>query len=302
MRTALFFQGETRSNLSTMAVNGRHRNPPNYLYYVMSVQALPLEISPREYHPVEPLNPEEDFRIQQRLKDEGNLPQHIAIIMDGDRRWAVERNLPKTEGHRFGRESVRDIVRACGQLQIEALTLYTFSTENWSRPEAEVAELMQWLHESLRDEVSELHENNVSLNAIGRTDALSPTIQLALEHALAQTKDNTGLKLNLALNYGGRSELVDAFRKLAAEVAAGRLDPEDIDEDQISGALYTADLPDPDLLIRTSGEMRLSNFLPWQMVYTEICFVGDVHWPDFRRQHLYEAIAAYQQRQRRFGG
>ena len=276
---------------------------PTELYrYAMSVQALPLEISPREYHPVEPLNPEEDFRIQQRLKDEGNLPQHIAIIMDGDRRWAVERNLPKTEGHRFGRESVRDIVRACGQLQIEALTLYTFSTENWSRPEAEVAELMQWLHESLRDEVSELHENNVSLNAIGRTDALSPTIQLALEHALAQTKDNTGLKLNLALNYGGRSELVDAFRKLAAEVAAGRLDPEDIDEDQISGALYTADLPDPDLLIRTSGEMRLSNFLPWQMVYTEICFVGDVHWPDFRRQHLYEAIAAYQQRQRRFGG
>ncbi len=268
----------------------------------MSPQALPLEISPREYHPVKPLHPEEDFRIQQRLKDEGNLPQHIAIIMDGDRRWAVERNLPKTEGHRFGRESVRDIVRACGQLQIEALTLYTFSTENWSRPESEVEELMQWLHESLRDEVSELHENNVSLNAIGRTGALSPTVQLALEHALAQTRDNTGLKLNLALNYGGRSELVDAFRKLAAEIAAGRLSPEDIDEEQISDALYTADLPDPDLLIRTSGEMRLSNFLPWQMVYTEICFVGDVHWPDFRRQHLYEAIAAYQQRQRRFGG
>ena len=131
---------------------------------------------------------------------------------------------------------------------------------------------------------------------------MSPTIQLALEHALVQTKDNTGLKLNLALNYGGRSELIDAFRKLAAEVAAGRLDPADIDEEQISGALYTADLPDPDLLIRTSGEMRLSNFLPWQMVYTEICFVSDVHWPDFRRQHLYEAIAAYQQRQRRFGG
>lgn len=302
MGAALFSQDGPRPNLSTEAVDGRHRNPPNHYFYAMSVQALPLEISPREYHPVEPLNPEEDFRIQQRLKHEGNLPQHIAIIMDGDRRWAVERNLPKTEGHRFGRESVRDIVRACGQLQIEALTLYTFSTENWSRPEAEVAELMQWLHESLRDEVSELHENNVSLNAIGRTDALSPTIQLALEHALDQTKDNTGLKLNLALNYGGRSELVDAFRKLATEVAAGRLAPEDIDEDQISSALYTADLPDPDLLIRTSGEMRLSNFLPWQMVYTEICFVGDVHWPDFRRQHLYEAIAAYQQRQRRFGG
>ena len=268
----------------------------------MSSPAPPLEISPKEYHPVKPLDPAEDAEIQQRLKDEGNLPKHIAIIMDGDRRWAVEHNMPKTDGHRFGRESVRDIVRACGQLQLEALTLYTFSTENWSRPEIEVKALMQWLHESLRDEVPELHENNVRLNAIGRTDELPKTVQLALRHALDKTKDNTGLRLNLALNYGGRSEIVDACRKLAAEVAAGRLKPEDIDEDQIGDALYTTDLPDPDLLIRTSGEMRLSNFLPWQMVYTEIRFVGDVHWPDFRRQHLYEAIAAYQQRQRRFGG
>jgi undecaprenyl diphosphate synthase len=268
----------------------------------MSSQALPLAISPKEYHPVKLLDPEEDARIQQGLKDEGNLPRHIAIIMDGDRRWAVEHNMPKTEGHRFGRESVRDIVRACGQLQIEALTLYTFSTENWSRPKIEVRALMQWLRESLRDEVPELDENNVRLNAIGRTQDLPKTVQMALRHALAKTRTNTGLKLNLALNYGGRSELVDAFRKLAAEVAAGQLKPEDIDEERIGGALYTADLPDPDLLIRTSGETRLSNFLPWQMVYTEIRFVGDVHWPDFRRQHLYEAIAAYQQRQRRFGG
>ena len=157
-------------------------------------------------------------------------------------------------------------------------------------------------HESLRDEIPELHENNVRLNAIGRTNELPKTVQLALRHALDKTKNNTGLRLNLALNYGGRSEIVDAVRKLAADVAAGKLKPEDIDEAQISDTLYTADLPDPDLLIRTSGEMRLSNFLPWQMVYTEIRFVGDVHWPDFRRQHLYEAIAAYQQRQRRFGG
>ena len=268
----------------------------------MSTQALPLDIPPKEYQPVEPLSPEEDARAQQCLRDEGNLPRHIAIIMDGDRRWADEHNLPRTDGHRFGRESVRDIVRACGQLQIEALTLYTFSTENWSRPDIEVKALMQWLHESLRDEVPELHENNVRLNAVGRTDELPKTVQLALRRALNQTRDNTGLRLNLALNYGGRSELVDAFRKLAAQVASGGAKPEDIDEEQISGALYTADLPDPDLLIRTSGEMRLSNFLPWQMVYTEIRFVGDVHWPDFRRQHLYEAIAAYQQRQRRFGG
>ena len=268
----------------------------------MSSPALPLEISPKEYHPVKPLDPAEDAQIQQRLKDEGNMPMHIAIIMDGDRRWAVERNMPKTDGHRFGRESVRDIVRACGQLELEALTLYTFSTENWSRPEIEVKALMQWLHESLRDEVPELHANNVRLNAIGRTNELPKSVQLALRHALDKTKNNTGLRLNLALNYGGRSELVDAFRRLAAEIASGRLKPEDIDEAQISGALYTSELPDPDLLIRTSGEMRLSNFLPWQMVYTEIRFVGDVHWPDFRRQHLYEAIAAYQQRQRRYGG
>ena len=268
----------------------------------MSSPALPLEIPPKEYQPVKPLDPAEDAQIQQRLKDEGNLPKHIAIIMDGDRRWAVEHNMPKTDGHRFGRESVRDIVRACGQLQLEALTLYTFSTENWSRPEIEVKTLMKWLHESLRDEVPELHENNVRLNAIGRTNELPKTVQLALRHALDKTKNNTGLRLNLALNYGGRSEIVDAVRKLAADVAAGKLKPEDIDEEQISDTLYTADLPDPDLLIRPSGEMRLSNFLPWQMVYTEIRFVGDMHWPDFRRQHLYDAIAAYQQRQRRFGG
>ena len=268
----------------------------------MSSPALPLEIPPEDYQPVKPLDPAEDAQIQQRLKDEGKLPKHIAIIMDGDRRWAVEHNMPKTDGHRFGRESVRDIVRACSQLQLEALTLYTFSTENWSRPEIEVKTLMKWLHESLRDEIPELHENNVRLNAIGRTNELPKTVQLALRHALDKTKNNTGLRLNLALNYGGRSEIVDAVRILATEVAAGKLKPEDIDEEQISDTLYTADLPDPDLLIRTSGEMRLSNFLPWQMVYTEIRFVGDVHWPDFRRHHLYDAIAAYQQRQRRFGG
>ena len=248
------------------------------------------------------LLPEEDASIQRQIKARGNLPRHIAIIMDGDRRWAAERNLPKTEGHRFGRESVRDVVRACGELGIEVLTLYTFSTENWSRPRTEIQALMRWLREALRDEVPELDRNNVRLNAIGRLDGLPRSVQIALRRAIERTRDNTGLLLNLALNYGGRSELVDAFRKLAAEVKEGRLEPDEIGEKEVEGALYTAGMPDPDLLIRPSGEMRLSNFLPWQTVYTEIWFATDVYWPDFRRQHLYQAIAAYQQRQRRFGG
>ena len=247
------------------------------------------------------MDPQEDALIQQKLKEEGNLPRHIAIIMDGDRRWALEHDLPKTEGHRFGRESVRDIVRASGELGIEVLTLYSFSTENWSRSKNEVQILMRWLRESLRDEIPELDANNVRLNAIGRIQGLSKSVQLALRNALNRTADNTGLLLNLALNYGGRSELVDAFKNLASQVQKGRLDLQKIDEETITDALYTAHIPDPDLLIRTSGEMRLSNFLTWQTAYTEFWFTS-VYWPDFRRQHLYEAIKAYQQRHRRFGG
>ena len=247
------------------------------------------------------MDPQEDALIQQKLKDDGNLPRHIAIIMDGDRRWALERDLPKTEGHRFGRESVRDIVRASGELGIEVLTLYSFSTENWSRSRNEVQTLMRWLRESLRDEITELDANNVRLNAIGRIQGLSKSVQLALRNALNRTAGNTGLLLNLALNYGGRSELVDAFKNLASQIQKGLLDPQKIDEETITDALYTANILDPDLLIRTSGEMRLSNFLTWQTAYTEFWFTS-VYWPDFRRQHLYEAIKAYQQRHRRFGG
>lgn len=247
------------------------------------------------------LDPAEDKRRRAELKAAGQLPRHIAIIMDGDRRWAAHNGMPKTEGHIHGRESVRDIVRACGQLQIEVLTLYTFSTENWTRPEEEVSTLMRELYRSLRDETKELNDNNVRLNAIGRLDGLPRTVRLALREARNKTASNSGLQLNLALNYGGRSELVDACRRLAAEVKAGRLRPEDIDEEAFGGALYTAGMPDPDLLIRTSGEMRLSNFLPWQLTYAEIWFTP-VFWPAFRRQHLYEAIADYQKRQRRFGG
>ncbi|MEE2831952.1 MAG: isoprenyl transferase [Candidatus Latescibacterota bacterium] len=237
---------------------------------------------------------------QQRLRHQGAMPRHVAIIMDGDRRWAKERALKITEGHRHGRESVRDIVRACGQLEIEALTLYTFSSENWNRPRHEVAALMHWLEESLRDETPELHENDVRLSAIGRLDALPDKVRRALDNALAETAHNTGLCLNLALNYGGRAELVDACRTLARRVRDGALDPDAIDEAAIDQTLYTAGLPDPDLLIRCSGEMRLSNFLPWQMVYTEIYFTP-VFWPDFRRHHLYEAVREFQRRQRRFG-
>ncbi len=247
------------------------------------------------------MDPQEDALIQQKLKDDGNLPRHIAIIMDGDRCWALERDLPKTEGHRFGRESVRDIVRASGELGIEVLTLYSFSTENWSRSRNEVQTLMRWLRESLRDEIPELDANNVRLNAIGRIQGLSKSVQLALRNALNRTAGNTGLLLNLALNYGGRSELVDAFKNLASQIQKDLLDPQKIDEETIADALYTANILDPDLLIRTSGEMRLSNFLTWQTAYTEFWFTS-VYWPDFRRQHLYEAIKAYQQRHRRFGG
>ena len=229
------------------------------------------------------------------------MPRHIAIIMDGDRRWATENNLPKTEGHRHGREAAREIIRTSAQLDIEHLTLYTFSTENWSRSRREVQTLMRWLRESLRDEIPELDENNVRLNAIGNVEGLPKSVQVVLRRALRQTADNTGLQLNLALNYGGRFELVTACQKLAAEVRAGRLEPEDIDEEIFGNALYTAGMPDPDLLIRPSGEMRLSNFLPWQMVYTEI-WVTQIYWPDFQREHLYEAIRAYQERHRRFGG
>lgn len=242
----------------------------------------------------------EDRQEQQRLRHQGAMPRHIAIIMDGDRRWARERGLKITEGHRHGRESVRDIVRACGQLEIEALTLYTFSSENWSRPRHEVAALMHWLEESLRNETAELHDNNVRLTAIGRLDALPDKVRVALDKALAETADNTGLQLNLALNYGGRGELVDACRRLARLVQQGDLDPDGIDETTVAQAMYTAGMPDPDLLIRCSGEMRLSNFLPWQMVYTEIYFTP-VFWPDFRRPHLYQAIREFHQRQRRFG-
>ncbi|MDW8343817.1 MAG: isoprenyl transferase [Verrucomicrobiae bacterium] len=228
------------------------------------------------------------------------IPQHIAIIMDGNGRWARQRGLPRIEGHRAGAESVRAVVRACGELGVRYLTLYAFSMENWRRPKAEVSALMRLLEFYLQQEIPELDRNNVRLWAIGRLHELPLAAQRQLEKSIAALDDNTGLTLVLALSYGGRAELVDAMREIARKVKTGSLDIADINEEAIARHLYTRDLPDPDLLIRTSGEMRVSNFLLWQISYTEI-YVTETLWPDFRKPQLLEAIAAYSKRQRRFG-
>jgi undecaprenyl diphosphate synthase len=227
-------------------------------------------------------------------------PRHVAVIMDGNGRWATERGLPRTAGHEAGADSVRDVVRACGELQIEALTLYSFSTENWGRPEDEVDTLMALLAKYLVEQRDEMMTNRVRLRGIGELDRLPRHVRTLLEEATALTASNTGLELNLALSYGSRAEIVDAVRRIARRVAASELAPEDIGERTVSEHLYTAGTPDPDLLIRTSGEMRLSNFLLWQLAYAEI-YVTDVYWPDFRRPQLQVALEAYARRQRRFG-
>jgi undecaprenyl diphosphate synthase len=237
-----------------------------------------------------------DAEQQAALKARGNLPRHIAIIMDGNGRWARQNGYNRIAGHRHGVESVRDIVRACGELGIEVLTPYVFSTENWSRPRQEVVALMRLLRRTLLKETDELNRNNVQLRASGRIDELPREAARALRQAIEGTAHNSGLILNLAINYSGRAELVDAVQRILRE---GR-SPEEISDEVIGHHLYNPDLPDPDLLIRTSGEMRISNFLLWQIAYTEI-WVTNVFWPDFRRPHLYEAIADYHQRQRRFG-
>ncbi|MDR3587563.1 MAG: isoprenyl transferase [Desulfosporosinus sp.] len=229
------------------------------------------------------------------------LPRHIAIIMDGNGRWAQKRALPRSMGHRAGVEALRKIVKACSNLGIEVLTVYAFSTENWKRPKDEVGVLMTLLTEYLRKELQELHQNNVLIRTMGRITDLPREALHELEHSMESTRNNTGLILNLALNYGGRSEIIDAVRKLSKDVLSGKQRIEEIDEERFSKALFTNGLPDPDLLIRTSGEMRLSNFLLWQLAYTEIVVVEEL-WPDFGQKALLEAIKAYQKRDRRFGG
>jgi len=233
--------------------------------------------------------------------DKSRLPKHIAIIMDGNRRWAKEKGLSKIEGHTAGVSSVREIVRVCSELGIKVLTLYAFSTENWKRPELEVRVLMRILKKYLKAEVRKLDENNVKLNAIGRLEGLPVSVQKELKNCMDMTSRNGGLVLNLALNYGGRADIIDGVRKLAGEVKNGSLDPENINEEMFCNYLYTSGLPDPELLIRTSGEMRVSNFLLWQISYAEL-WITPVRWPDFNEGHLLQAIVAYQKRGRRFGG
>lgn len=223
------------------------------------------------------------------------LPRHVAIIMDGNGRWAKARGLPRAAGHKAGVDSVREAVRSCGELGIEALTLYSFSTENWLRPKEEVDTLMDLLAWALKEETPELDKNNVRLRASGRLQGLPESVRAQLDESMAFLDKNTGLVLNLALNYGSRAEIVDAVNGLLRDGV------KEVSEEEISGRLYTAGLPDPDLLIRTSGEMRISNFLLWQIAYAELV-VTQTNWPDFRKTHLHEAIAQFQGRSRRFGG
>jgi undecaprenyl diphosphate synthase len=225
------------------------------------------------------------------------LPQHIAVIMDGNGRWAAQRHLPRVEGHRAGIDSVRDIVESSARLGINVLTLYAFSVENWKRPITEVSTLMSLLKRYLRLELNTLLRNNIRFHVIGREEELAPDIRRELKMAEEQTAPNGGMLFNIALNYGGRAEIVEAARRAIASGIPGA----DLDEQHFADLLYTAGQPDPDLLIRTSGEMRVSNFLLWQIAYAEI-WVTDTLWPDFRTQHLLEAILAYQKRDRRYGG
>jgi undecaprenyl diphosphate synthase len=234
------------------------------------------------------------------LKAHGNLPRHVAIIMDGNGRWARARGAARLMGHRAARESVRESVKGCVALGIEVLTLYTFSIENWNRPQREVRALMSILEQTLRAEREELRANNVRLAVIGRAADLPASVRAAIAETQAFLAGSTGLLLNLALSYSGRAEMVDAVRAILKDGRRDRFDPERVDEAFITSYLYTAGLPDPDLLIRTSGEMRLSNFMLWQMAYTEL-WITDTLWPDFRRRHLYQAVAEYQGRERRFG-
>ncbi|MFC5532489.1 isoprenyl transferase [Cohnella yongneupensis] len=230
-----------------------------------------------------------------------NIPQHVAIIMDGNGRWAKARGLPRIAGHHNGMKAVKTVTKAADRIGVKVLTLYAFSTENWKRPKAEVEFLMKLPQEFLSLELGELIENNVQVRMMGKRELLPSYTVAALEEAVRRTKDNTGLILNFALNYGSRDEMVEASRELARQAASGQLDPEAIDEAMFSSKLLSDGLPDPDLLIRTSGELRLSNFMLWQLAYSEFWFT-DVYWPSFGEEQLFEAIREYQRRARRYGG
>jgi len=229
------------------------------------------------------------------------VARHVAIIMDGNGRWAAERGLPRIEGHRQGVETVRQVVETAAELGITHLTLFSFSSENWSRPKQEIYDLFGLLRRFVRRDLAELHKNNVKIRVIGSRVGLEDDILRMLDDAIALTKDNTALNLTIAFNYGARDEIARATKRIAEDVKAGRIAPEKITQDRFAAYLDTADLPDPDLLIRTSGEHRLSNFLLWQLAYAEFVFV-DAYWPDFTKEVFESAIAEYQRRSRRFGG
>jgi undecaprenyl diphosphate synthase len=235
------------------------------------------------------------------MKFDGNIPRHVAIIMDGNGRWAKRRGLPRILGHRAGVESVREVIRVASEIGIKYLTLYTFSRENWKRPKEEVEALMELLRNLLRKEVNELNRRGVRLRVIGRIEDLPKSVQDEIERATKLTEKNEGLTVTLALSYGGRCEIVDAVKTIVKKVVRGELTLDELDEPLFRSFLYDPELPDPDLLIRTSGEMRISNFMLWQIAYTEL-YITPTYWPDFRREEFLRAIEDYSRRERRFGG
>ena len=239
-------------------------------------------------------------KLRELIFKNGNLPQHIAIIMDGNGRWAKQRTLPRLAGHREGINSVREITRVCGEIGIKHLTMYTFSTENWDRPKTEVSALMKLLLTTIRKEIKKLHKNNVKLTTIGAFKDLPRSAQAGIKEGIELTKNNTGLNLNLALSYGSRQEILRAVKLLAQKISKGEVEIDDVNQENLSNLLYTSDIPDPDLLIRTGGEFRVSNFLLWQIAYTEI-YVTETFWPVFREKELLEGILDFQSRERRFG-
>ena len=230
-----------------------------------------------------------------------SIPEHIAIIMDGNGRWAAKRMLPRNMGHRAGVEALRDVIKTASNIGVKYLTLYAFSTENWKRPDSEVSMLMKLLIEYLRKEIEELHHNNVRIRAIGNIAGLPDEVITEVDRATTKTRFNNGLCVNIALNYGGRSEILNVIKKIGEKIKSNEVQIDEIDETLVESLLYTANIPDPELLIRTSGEIRLSNFLLWQCAYSEFWFT-DMYWPDFKGECLLEAIQDYQNRQRRFGG
>lgn len=241
-----------------------------------------------------------DIDQQDKLAESGEIPAHIAIIMDGNGRWAKRRGNLRSYGHKAGVDSVRDITEACAQIGVKYLTLYAFSTENWGRPQTEVNALTALLARSLRKEAENLDKNNIKLETIGQINRFPDRCQRELQDAVEMTKDNDRMQLCLALSYSGRWDITEAVKKLARQVQEGTLEPDNIDDQLISAHLSTADIPDPDLIIRTSGEFRISNFLLWQLAYSEL-YVTETYWPDFRRNELYKAIQSFQRRERRFG-